>query len=61
VVDIIIPAEVGRDLIKRTAGQWRFGESGLVEMVSEFEELPAGGGREGRMPFGKDLTGPGRS
>jgi hypothetical protein len=33
-----------------------FGDSGIVEMSPEFNELAAGGGREVKMPFWKDLT-----
>ena len=33
-----------------------FGQCGIVEHAPEFDELAAGGGREVKMPFWKDLT-----
>jgi len=56
VADIIIPTEFEKYAIERTAELSRFGESGIVEMAPEFDELAAGGGREVKMPFWKDLT-----
>src|SRR5262245_37095653 len=56
VADIIIPTEFEKYAIERTAELSRFGESGIVEMSPEFDELAAGGGREVKMPFWKDLT-----
>ena len=56
VADIIIPTEFEKYAIERTAELSRFGESGIVEMTPEFDELAAGGGREVKMPFWKDLT-----
>ncbi len=56
VADIIIPTEFEKYALERTAELSRFGESGIVEMAPEFDELAAGGGREVKMPFWKDLT-----
>jgi hypothetical protein len=56
VADIIIPTVFERYVIERTAELSRFGESGIIEMTPEFDELAAGGGREVKMPFWKDLT-----
>src|SRR5438270_7937330 len=56
VADVIIPTEFERYAIERTAELSRFGESGIVEMAPEFDALAAGGGREVKMPFWKDLT-----
>jgi len=56
VADIIIPTEFEKYAIERTAELSRFGESGIVEMAPEFDELAQGGGREVKMPFWKDLT-----
>ncbi len=56
VADIIIPTEFEKYAIERTAELSRFGESGIIEMAPEFDELAAGGGREVKMPFWKDLT-----
>src|ERR1043165_8394061 len=56
VADIIIPTEFERYAIERTAELSRFGESGIVEMAPELDALAAGGGREVKMPFWKDLT-----
>jgi len=56
VADIIVPTEFEKYAIERTAELSRFGESGIVEMAPEFDELAAGGGREVKMPFWKDLT-----
>ena len=56
VADIIIPTEFEKYAIERTAELSRFGESGIVEMAPEFDALAAGGGREVKMPFWKDLT-----
>jgi hypothetical protein len=56
VADIIIPTEFEKYAIERTAELSRFGECGIVEMASQFDELASGGGREVKMPFWKDLT-----
>ena len=56
VADIIIPTVFEKYAIERTAELSRFGESGIVEMSAEFDELAAGGGREVKMPFWKDLS-----
>lgn len=56
VADIIIPTEFEKYAIERTAELSRFGESGIIEVAPEFDELAAGGGREVKMPFWKDLT-----
>src|SRR5512136_2807283 len=56
VADIIIPTEFEKYAIERTAELSRFGESGIIEMASEFDALAQGGGREVKMPFWKDLT-----
>jgi hypothetical protein len=56
VADIIIPTEFEKYAIERTAELSRFGDCGIVEMAPEFDELAAGGGREVKMPFWKDLT-----
>src|SRR6186713_2308055 len=56
VADIIVPTEFEKYAIERTAELSAFGESGIVESASEFDELAAGGGREVKMPFWKDLT-----
>src|SRR5688572_16412348 len=57
VADIIIPTEFEKYAIERTAELSVFGQSGIVEMAPEFDELAAGGGREVKMPFWKDLSG----
>jgi hypothetical protein len=57
VADIIIPTEFEKYAIERTAELSAFGQSGIVEMAPEFDELAAGGGREVKMPFWKDLSG----
>ena len=56
VADIIIPTEFEKYAIERTAELSAFGQSGIVEMAPEFDELAQGGGREVKMPFWKDLT-----
>ncbi|MCU0785240.1 MAG: coat protein [Verrucomicrobia bacterium] len=56
VADIIIPTEFEKYAIERTAELSTFGQCGIVEMAPEFDELAAGGGREVKMPFWKDLT-----
>lgn len=56
VADIIIPTEFEKYAIERTAELSTFGQSGIVESAPEFDELAAGGGREVKMPFWKDLT-----
>ena len=53
VADIIIPTEFEKYAIERTAELSHFGESGIIEMAPEFNELAAGGGREVKMPFWK--------
>ena len=55
-VDIIIPTEFEKYAIERTAELSAFGQCGIIEMATEFNELASGGGREVRMPFWKDLT-----
>jgi hypothetical protein len=54
--DIIIPTEFEKYAIERTAQLSAFGQSGIIEAAPEFDALAAGGGREVRMPFWKDLT-----
>jgi hypothetical protein len=56
VADIIIPTEFERYAIERTAELSTFGQCGIVEHAPEFDALAAGGGREVKMPFWKDLT-----
>src|ERR1041385_8008349 len=56
VADIIIPTEFERYAIERTAELSTFGQCGIIEHAPEFDELAAGGGREVKMPFWKDLT-----
>jgi hypothetical protein len=56
VADIIIPTEFEKYAIERTAELSAFGQSGIVESAPEFNALAAGGGREVKMPFWKDLT-----
>jgi hypothetical protein len=56
VADIIIPTEFEKYAIERTAELSTFGQCGIVEMAPEFDALAAGGGREVKMPFWKDLT-----
>src|ERR1043165_8196562 len=56
VADIIIPTEFEKYAIERTAELSAFGECGIVEMAPELDALAAGGGREVKMPFWKDLT-----
>ena len=56
VADIIIPTEFEKYAIERTAELSAFGQCGIVEHAPEFDELAAGGGREVKMPFWKDLT-----
>lgn len=56
VADIIIPTEFERYAIERTAELSNFGQCGIVEHAPEFDALAAGGGREVKMPFWKDLT-----
>ena len=54
--DIIIPTEFEKYAIERTAALSAFVQSGIVEHAPEFDVLAAGGGREVKMPFWKDLT-----
>jgi hypothetical protein len=54
--DIIIPTEFEKYAIERTATLSAFVQSGIVEHAPEFDALAAGGGREVKMPFWKDLT-----
>jgi hypothetical protein len=56
VADIIIPTEFEQYAIERTAQLSVFGQCGIVEHAAEFDALAAGGGREVKMPFWKDLT-----
>ncbi len=56
VADVIIPTEFEKYAIERTAELSAFGQSGIVESAPEFNTLAAGGGREVKMPFWKDLT-----
>jgi len=56
VADIIIPTEFEKYAIERTAELSNFGQCGIVEHAPEFDALAAGGGREVKMPFWKDLT-----
>ena len=57
VADIIIPTQFERYAIERTAELSTFGQCGIVEHAPEFDALASGGGREVKMPLGKDLTG----
>ena len=54
--DIIIPTTFEKYAIERTAALSAFVQSGIIENSPEFDELAAGGGREVKMPFWKDLT-----
>src|SRR5512137_225325 len=54
--DIIIPTELEKYAIERTAQLSAFVQSGIVEHAPEFDVLAAGGGREVKMPFWKDLS-----
>src|SRR5512145_1101892 len=56
VADIIIPTEFEKYAIERTAELSNFGRCGIVDHAPEFDALAAGGGREVKMPFWKDLT-----
>ena len=56
VTDIIVPTEFEKYAIERTAELSTFGQCGIVEHAPEFDALAAGGGREVKMPFWKDLT-----
>src|SRR5512143_4224588 len=56
VADIIVPTEFEKYAIERTAELSNFGRCGIVEHAPEFDALAAGGGREVKMPFWKDLT-----
>jgi hypothetical protein len=56
IADIIIPTEFEKYAIERTAELSTFGQCGIVEHAPEFDALAAGGGREVKMPFWKDLT-----
>src|SRR5512136_356438 len=56
VADIIVPTTFERYAIERTAELSVFGQCGIVEHAPEFDALAAGGGREVKMPFWKDLT-----
>jgi hypothetical protein len=57
VADIIIPTEFEKYAIERTAELSAFGQCGIIESAPEFDDLAAGGGREVKMPFWKDLSG----
>jgi len=56
VADIIVPTDFEKYAIERTAALSAFVQSGIVENAPEFDLLAAGGGREVKMPFWKDLT-----
>ena len=56
VVDIIVPTEFEKYAIERTAELAQFGQCGIVEASPQFDRIAAGGGREVKMPFWKDLT-----
>src|SRR6185295_5522832 len=56
VSDIIIPTEFEKYAIERTAELAAFGQCGIVESSPDFDAIAAGGGREVKMPFWKDLT-----
>ena len=56
VADIIVPTEFEKYAIERTAELSNFGQCGIIEHAPEFDALAAGGGREVKMPFWKDLT-----
>src|SRR5512146_3408789 len=56
VADIIIQTEFEKYAIERTAQLSAFVQSGIIENAPEFDALAAGGGREVKMPFWKDLT-----
>jgi hypothetical protein len=56
VADIIVPTEFERYAIERTAELSTFGQCGIVQHAPEFDALAAGGGREVKMPFWKDLS-----
>ena len=56
VADIIIPTEFEKYAIERTAELAAFGQCGIVESSPDFDVIAAGGGREVKMPFWKDLT-----
>lgn len=57
VADVIVPEEFEKYAIERTATLSAFMQSGIVEQAPEFAALAAGGGREVKMPFWKDLIG----
>ena len=56
VADIIVPLTFEKYAIERTAELSRFGDSGIVQHWSIFDELAAGGGQTCKMPFWQDLT-----
>jgi len=56
VADIIIPTEFEKYAIERTAELAQFGQCGIIEASPQFDRIAAGGGREVKMPFWKDLT-----
>src|SRR4051812_29031856 len=56
VADVIIPTEFEKYAIERTAELAQFGQCGIVEASPQFDRIAAGGGREVKMPFWKDLT-----
>ena len=56
IADIIIPTLFEKYAIERTAELAAFGQCGIIEAAPEFDEIAAGGGREVKMPFWKDLT-----
>ncbi|MEI7732915.1 MAG: coat protein, partial [Verrucomicrobiota bacterium] len=57
VADIIVPTLFERYAVERTAVLSTFGQCGIVEHAPEFDALAAGGGRDVKMPFWKDLSG----
>jgi hypothetical protein len=56
IADIIIPSIFGQYARERTAELSRFGQSGIVERVPEFDGIAAAGGRYVDLPFWQDLT-----
>ncbi len=57
VADIIVATLFERYAVERTAELSTFGQCGIVEHAPEFDALAAGGGRDVKMPFWKDLSG----
>ena len=56
VADIIIPTLFEQYAIERTAEFSKFGQCGIVAYGPQFDDVAAGGGREAKMPFWKDIT-----